>query len=77
EKAYEAGAVNVLTDFYDEELKKIRLEKSSEKGLKTFPDWKAKGYIEMAENNVALLNLAAPNPSLLRDTDPTRVALLN
>ena len=77
EKAYEAGAVNVLTDFYDEELKKIRLEKSSEKGLKAFPDWKAKGYIEMAENNVALLNLAAPNPSLLRDTDPTRVALLN
>ena len=77
EKAYEAGALNVLTDFYDDELKKIRLEKSSEEGLKAFPNWKARGYIEMAENNVALLNLAAPNPSLLRDSDPTRVALLN
>ncbi|MFI8687303.1 aminopeptidase [Rossellomorea sp. NPDC077527] len=77
EKAYEAGALNVLTDFYDDELKKIRLERSTEDGLKAFPTWKAKGYIEMAENNVALLNLAAPNPSLLRDTDPTRVAMLN
>ncbi|WP_044336855.1 aminopeptidase [Rossellomorea aquimaris] len=77
EKAYGAGVLNVLTDFYDEELKKIRLENSSEEGLKVFPDWKAKGYIEMAENNVALLNLAAPNPSLLRDTDAKRVAILN
>ncbi|BCB03879.1 aminopeptidase [Bacillus sp. KH172YL63] len=76
-KAYEAGAKYVLTDFHDEELKKIRLEKSSEEGLKAFPEWKAKGYIEMAENNVALLNLAAPNPSLLRDTDPARAAILN
>ncbi|MGG1632761.1 aminopeptidase [Rossellomorea sp. NRS-1567] len=76
-KAYEAGVLNVLTDFYDEELKKIRLDNSSEEGLKAFPDWKAKGFIEMAENNVALLNLAAPNPSLLRDADPKRVAILN
>lgn len=76
-KAYEAGVLNVLTDFYDEELKKIRLDNSSEEGLKAFPDWKAKGFIEMAENNVALLNLASPNPSLLRDSDPKRVAILN
>lgn len=76
-KAYKAGVLNVLTDFYDEELKKIRLDNSSEDGLKAFPDWKAKGFIEMAENNVALLNLAAPNPSLLRDADPKRVAILN
>ncbi|MGM0854153.1 MAG: aminopeptidase [Bacillota bacterium] len=76
-KAYEAGVLNVLTDFYDEELKKIRLDNSSEEGLKAFPDWKAKGFIEMAENNVALLNLASPNPSLLRDADPKRVAILN
>ncbi|MGF3103150.1 aminopeptidase [Rossellomorea sp. DUT-2] len=76
-KAYEAGVLNVLTDFYDEELKKIRLDNSSEEGLKAFPDWKAKGFIEMAESNVALLNLAAPNPSLLRDADPKRVAILN
>jgi aminopeptidase len=31
----------------------------------------------MAENNVALLNLIAPNPSLLKDIDPGRVAVLN
>ncbi|WP_175991432.1 aminopeptidase [Bacillus sp. Marseille-Q1617] len=76
-KAYEAGALHVMTDFHDEELKKIRLEKSSEEGLKVFPHWKQKGYIEMAENNVALLNLIAPNPSLLKQADPGRVALLN
>ncbi|UII58480.1 aminopeptidase (plasmid) [Cytobacillus spongiae] len=77
EKAYEEGALNVLTDFYDEELKKIRLEKSPEEGLKAFPHWKAKGYIEMAENNVALLNLVAPNPALLKDIDPKKASILN
>jgi aminopeptidase len=77
EKAYEAGAIHVMTDFHDEVLKKIRLEKSSEEGLKVFPHWKQKGYIEMAENNVALLNLIAPNPALLKDIDPGRVAVLN
>jgi aminopeptidase len=77
EKAYEAGAIHVMTDFHDEVLKKIRLEKSTEEGLKVFPHWKQKGYIEMAENNVALLNLIAPNPSLLKDIDPGRVAVLN
>ncbi|QWC21253.1 aminopeptidase [Bacillus haikouensis] len=77
EKAYEAGALHVMTDFYDEELKKIRLEKSSVEGLKVYPHWKQKGLIEMAEDNVALLNLIAPDPSLLKDADPERVALLN
>ncbi|MCA1053918.1 aminopeptidase [Rossellomorea aquimaris] len=77
DKAYDAGALHVMADFHDEELRKIRLEKSSEEGLKVFPHWKQRGYTEMAENNVALLNLAAPNPSLLRDIDPARVAILN
>ncbi len=76
-KAYEIGAKNVMVDYYDEELKKIRLEKSTEEGLSSFPTWKAKGQVEMAKENVAVLSLAAPNPSLLKGVDPKRTAILN
>lgn len=76
-KAYEAGAKNVLVEYNDEELTKTTLEMAPEEGLKDFPTWKAKGYFEMAENNIAFLNIKVPNPSLLKDVDPKRVAMAN
>lgn len=76
-KAYEAGATIVLPEFYDEEFKKIRIEHSNEEFLEVYPEWKAKGMIEFAEQNGALLNLIAPNPSILKNSDPAKVAALN
>jgi aminopeptidase len=76
-KAYKAGAKNVLVEYSDEELTKTKLEMAPEEGLTEFPQWKAKGYFEMAENNVALLNIKVPNPTLLKDVDPKRVAIAN
>lgn len=77
EKAYQAGAKSVYVDYSDEELKRLHYLQQPEAGLKEFPLWKVKGYVEMAENNAALLQVYAPNPNLLRGVDPDRVALAN
>ncbi|MBM7584062.1 aminopeptidase [Bacillus pakistanensis] len=76
-KAYDLGAKNVIVDYDDEQLRKIKIEKATDEGLKDFPQWKAKGYLEMAKENMALLNLSAPNPEIFQDSDPSRVALVN
>ncbi|WP_066172358.1 aminopeptidase [Bacillus marinisedimentorum] len=73
--AYEAGAKNVLTDYKDEELMKLKFMKAPEEGLKEFPDWKAKAFEEMDKANTAYLQVYAVNPTAFSDTDPKRVSM--
>ncbi|WP_335869635.1 aminopeptidase [Bacillus sp. 2205SS5-2] len=77
EKAYKAGTSRVLVQYFDEIVGKLTLELATEEGLEDFPTWIPRGYEEMAEENVAFLNLNAPNPTLLKDVDPNRVAISN
>jgi aminopeptidase len=77
EKAYDAGAKNVMVEYSDDKLTRLKMEKAPEEGLKDFPLWKAKGFIEMAKDNAAVLNLTAPNPTLLKGIDANRVAMAN
>ncbi|RIW37240.1 aminopeptidase [Bacillus salacetis] len=77
EKAYDAGASNVMVEYSDEKLTRLKMEKAPEEGLKNYPQWKANGLVEMAKNNAAVLNLAAPNPTLLKGIDAKRIAMAN
>lgn len=77
DKAYDEGAKSVYVDYKDEQLTRLNCMKQPEQGLKEFPMWKVKGFVEMAENNVAYLQVYTPNPNLLKDADPERVAIVN
>ncbi|WP_456274523.1 aminopeptidase [Bacillus sp. AK031] len=77
EKAYDTGAKDVIVDYSDDKVRKLKMEKAPVEGLKDFPHWKAKGFVEMAKNNVAVLNLISPDPSLLKGIDAKRVAMAN
>ncbi|WP_202710161.1 aminopeptidase [Sporosalibacterium faouarense] len=74
-KAYEAGGKDVLVEWSDDEVSLIRFMNAPKEALKEFPKWKAEGYAEMAKNGTAFLTVSAPNPDLLKDIDPSRVAL--
>lgn len=73
-KAYDAGARDVSVEYNDENVNLLKFMKAPMEGLKEFPEWRAKGYVEMAKNNAAFLNIYAPNPTLLKDVDPERIA---
>ncbi|MEB3100319.1 aminopeptidase [Ferviditalea candida] len=73
--AYKAGARDVHVEWTDDEMKLIKLLHAPDDDVfKEYPLWKAKGYEEMAEAGAALIQLYAPNPDLLKDADPERVA---
>jgi aminopeptidase len=76
-KAYEAGAKNVHVEWNDEELALIKFKHAPDEALTEYPMWKAKGLEEMAENGSAFLTIYAPNPDLLKDINPERIAAAN
>ena len=73
-KAYEAGAKHVHVEWSDEEITYIKFKHAPEEALHEYPSWLAKGREEVAEKGGAFLSIYAPNPDLLKDIDPARVA---
>ncbi|QSO51982.1 aminopeptidase [Alicyclobacillus curvatus] len=72
--AYMAGAKRVYVEWNDDELDKTMFQLASEEALQEFPEWKAKGYVEMAKEGVALLGIVSSSPDVLIDVDPSRIA---
>lgn len=73
EKAYKAGAKNVLVEWSDDQITLTKFMCAPDEAFEKFPKWKADGYVEMAKNGAAFLNVSAPNPDLLSDVDPARI----
>lgn len=74
-KAYQAGAKKVYTDFYDPIIQRITYEKAPEEGLVEFPDWQVNMFEEIVNEGGAFLKIYAPDPDLLEDIAPERIAL--
>lgn len=77
EKAYQAGAKHVYVDWSDDVLTHMKYENESEEALKEFPEWLAKGREKLAEEGCALMSVYSPNPELLKDINPKKIATAN
>lgn len=73
-KAYEAGAKNVHVEYNDEELSRIKYKQAPEEALSEYPMWRAKAWEQYVDNGAAFITIYSPNPDLLNDIDPARVA---
>ncbi|MGX1981973.1 aminopeptidase II [Thermolongibacillus altinsuensis] len=76
-KAYEEGAKHVYVEWSDEEITYIKFKHAPEEALHEYPMWLAQGREELAKGGAAFLSIYAPNPDLLKDIDPKRVAAAN
>lgn len=74
QKAYEAGAKNVYVEWNDEQLSLIKYKLAPDEAFNEYPMFRAKGWEEFAENGAGFLSIYSPNPDLLQDVDPQRVA---
>lgn len=74
EAAFKAGARNVHVEWNDDEFTKVKYTYAPDEAFTEYPLWKAKGYEEMAEDGAAIMSILAPNPELLKDVDPERIA---
>jgi aminopeptidase len=76
-KAYEAGAKNVHVEWNDDDLSHIKFKHAPDEAFTEYPMWKAGGMEELAEGGAAFLTVYAPNPDLLKDISPERIAVAN
>jgi aminopeptidase len=77
EKAYEAGAKNVHVEWNDDQLGYLKFKLAPDEAFTEFPMWKASGMEELAAGGAAFLTVYAPNPDLLKDISPDRIAAAN
>ncbi|MFD0676860.1 MULTISPECIES: aminopeptidase [unclassified Paenibacillus] len=75
QKAYESGVLQVLVEWDDEAIRRIRFLHARDESFERFPEWKAAGYAEMARQDAAFLTVHAPNPELLQGIDPVKISL--
>lgn len=73
-KAYDVGGKSVMVQWYDNEVTLIKYMNAPDEAFKEFPEWKAKGYAEMAKEGTAFLTVSAPNPNLLENVAPEKVS---
>lgn len=75
-EAYRAGARNVYVDWDDPQVNLLRYVYAPDAAFEpeAYPTWKPKDFAEHAERGAAFLNIYAPDPDLLSEADPQRVA---
>ncbi|MGO4545803.1 aminopeptidase [Paenibacillus sp. 2TAB23] len=73
-KAYEAGAKNVHVEYNDEQLSLIKYKQAPEEALAEYPMFRAKAWEDFVQQGAAFITIYSPNPDLLNEVDPARVA---
>ncbi|MVX64791.1 aminopeptidase [Clostridium chromiireducens] len=76
EIAYEAGAINVIVDYNDEELALIKYNKASMASFEKEPTYAALSREELIKEKTAFISIAARDPELLSGVDPNKISTL-
>ena len=77
EKAYDAGAKEVIVRWVDEQSDRIRYNRASEAVFEEVPEWIVPYLEGYAKKGAAFLRIAASDPELMKDVDPKRIAKQN
>ena len=77
EKAYDAGAREVIIRWVDELSDRIRYNRASEAAFEEVPEWVVPYLEGYAKKGAAFLRIAASDPELMKDVDPKRIAKQN
>lgn len=74
EKAYDFGARQVIVDFNDDIVSRLRFEKAPANSFSDFPEWKVLEREQLAEKGAAFMSIVSQSPDLLKGIDVTRMA---
>lgn len=74
EKAYHLGARQVIVDFNDDTVSRLRFDKAPSDSFAEFPQWKVMEREQLAEKGAAFMSIVSQSPDLLSGIDPSRMA---
>lgn len=73
-KAYEAGAKNVIVNWNDDTVNRLKFEHADDEVFKEYPKHRAAETNELAENGASYLSVISSSPDLLKGINPERIA---
>lgn len=74
ELAYKEGARDVVVNWKDELVSKIRYLHAPEDIFDEFPEWQKEFFLSYVRQGAAFVSIAASDPELLKEVDANRVA---
>ncbi|VEF48898.1 aminopeptidase [Bacillus freudenreichii] len=72
-KAYETGAKNVIVNWNDDIVTRLKYDMAPDEAFSDYPHWRAKEMEELAENGAAFMSVVSSGPDLLKGVDPKRI----
>jgi aminopeptidase len=74
EKAYNAGARQVIVDFSDDVISRLRFEKAPADSFSEFPEWKVMEREQLGAKGAAFMSIMSQSPDLLQGIEPSRIS---
>ncbi|GIN74605.1 aminopeptidase AmpS [Bacillus sp. J14TS2] len=73
-KAYETGAKNVIVNWSDDTISRLKYDLAPDEAFQEYPMWRAKEVEELAEKGAAFMSVVSSSPDLLKGVDSSRIA---
>ncbi|GIN92186.1 aminopeptidase AmpS [Siminovitchia terrae] len=73
-KAYEEGAQNVIVNWNDDIVTRLKYDMAPDEAFHEYPQWRANEMEELAEKGAAFMSVVSSGPDLLKGVDPNRIA---
>ena len=73
-KAYETGARNVIVNWNDDVVSRLKYDLAPDDVFQEYPEWRAKEQIELAKGGAAFMSIVSSSPALLKGVQPERIA---
>jgi aminopeptidase len=73
-KAYEAGAQNVIVNWSDDVVSRLKYDLAPDEAFLEYPEWRAKEQIALADSGAAFMSIISSSPALLKGVKPERIA---
>ncbi|KXH78821.1 aminopeptidase [Sporosarcina sp. HYO08] len=74
EKAYDAGAREVIVNWADDVVSRLRYEKAPQDSFSEYPEWLSMEREKLAEQGAAFMSIVSQSPDLLKGIEPTRIS---
>ena len=75
EEAYTIGAHDVIVNWKDEKLAKLRYTMGKESIFSEFPEWRRLFYMDYAQQGAAFISIYAEDPEIFKEVAPDRLAM--
>lgn len=73
-KAYESGAKNVVVNWNDDVVSRLKYDLAPDEAFTEYPLWRAREMEELAEGGAAFMSVVSSSPDLLKGVNPQRIA---